>query len=42
MSATNTRNTIEARRGAFRLSKLAFASMGAQLLVPAAQALPQG
>src|SRR3569833_1525632 len=42
MSATNTRNTNEARRGAFRLSKLAFAIMGAQLLVPAAQALPQG
>lgn len=42
MSATTTGNTNEERRGAFRLSRLAFAIMGAQLLVPAAQALPQG
>src|SRR3569832_797693 len=41
-SATNPRPTNEARRGASRLSKVASAIMGALLLVPAAQALPQG
>src|SRR3569833_201502 len=42
MSVMNTGSTNEARRGAFRFSRLAFAIMGAQLLMPAAQALPQG